>query len=1181
MDFNHGGYGVEQYQQQYLATVDGTIPVEYPGQEVEYVNEPISTHGEYHEVHSVLGDSCEHYGISTVHFDMKEELLWMGTHQGHVTSYYGSHLQKYTSFQTHATQPVVAMATFDGGVLSLTADSLRCNSRQGMRIFDYKHATMDNMQSMLLFDPFSLVMAGQNKKLIKLDLTTGENETVYDIEEEMVSVLRTSQRFLCCGDSSGKVNLRDPATMKIQHSLDAQSGGLTDFDVHGNQLVTCGLTDRLGTMALDRLLIVYDLRVMRPITPLQIPIEPVFLRYVPTYSNRLAVISQSGQFQLLDPGGLVTAESMFLYQINTGGHMISAVDVSTNFQGIAFGESGGYVHLWSETDDVVFNDYSQETEFAPQVDHLNPIGIMDEFTPLSTIPTPNSESTLLSDWPSDLLTPVSRKAVPVDPDILRSMRVVQFIGYAPNTRKLKRNQCQYKEVVSSIKPSTGRNMPVPDSPIGRDVDPNMFMIPKHYRKVEIKYSKLGVEDFDFRHYNKTNFAGLETHIPNAYCNAMLQVLYFIEPLRCAMESHICSKEFCLACELGFLFHMLDQTKGKTCQASNFLRAFRTIPEASALGLIIGDAEEAAGRTNLPRLIQSWNRFVLPQLMQDTQEIKEGSSNSEVEESSEEVVVTPSTVQRLFESEMDIVNRCKCSTETKRFTSTMLVTLTYPDMNPTGANQPPKVFSFASVLQRSLSLEQMTQAWCKECKKYQPTVQTRTIKRLPDVIAINCQLETNSDMQFWKTQEEIAKQNGDEVADTIVPTTKMCRYGKACTRKDCKFRHSEDEESINVIKINTSSWVPCGIKMRLSEEGTLEIHDIDKEEELFKSSDDGFQKYLLHTSLAHIRDLRSGGNLVAHINVGKMYHKRKEGVTHTNWYVFNDFAITPIERYEARQFNLDWKMPCVLYFTRTDLSDRYNTTVQNPIDESVLLPKASLAQGSENQHRTFTPLQPNELSFEEGFPVAIDAEFVSLNQEEAEIRSDGTRTTVKPSQMSVARTTCIRGTGPMQGIPFIDDYISTQEQVVDYLTKFSGIKPGDLDVMISSKHITTLKTTYLKLKYLVNRGVIFIGHGLKKDFRVINLQVPSNQIMDTAILFSLPKQRLASLKFLAWYFLKLNIQSETHDSIEDARTALMLYEKYLELSDNGNDKTLWKSTLKELYEQGRKLNWKIPETEPNQ
>jgi len=50
------------------------------------------------------------------------------------------------------------------------------------------------------------------------------------------------------------------------------------------------------------------------------------------------------------------------------------------------------------------------------------------------------------------------------------------------------------------------------------------MVPKRYQRVEIKYSKLGVEDFDFRYYNKTNFAGLETHIPNAYCNGLLQVV---------------------------------------------------------------------------------------------------------------------------------------------------------------------------------------------------------------------------------------------------------------------------------------------------------------------------------------------------------------------------------------------------------------------------------------------------------------------------------------------------------------------------------------------------------------------------------------------------------------------------------------------------------------------------------
>lgn len=1123
---------------------------------------------EYQEIRSAFSGGRDHAGISAVLFDPLEELVWAANQSGYVASYFGPELQKYTSFKVHH-EEIRHMAATDIGLLSLSSNELCFSARTGLRIFSLSGSELSDLQCMLQRDEAHLWMAGHQNLMLEVDLKKGLIINKTNVDPGTV-VMKQSSRYLCCGDTAGKVRLRDPSSLNCEHVLEAHTGTLSDFDVSGNLLVTCGFCSRMGHLAVDRFLMVYDLRTLRALPPLQIAIDPLMLKFVPAFTSRVAVVSQNGQLQLHEPGGLVTQSSMMVYQVNTHGALCTTFDISATCQSMVFGDAGGNFHLWGDTQqkEITYNVYSRPTEFAHPIPHLPPLAIDEYSVPLSSFPLPVSNGPLLSDWPEENMVFGDRPTPAIDPEILRTMIVRHFIGYAPNPGTRKRNQVAYPSVKDSTVIPPEEENTVPDSPMNRDDDPGSI-IPKHYRRVEIKYSKLGVEDFDFKHYNRTSFAGLETHIPNAYCNAMLQLLYFVEPVRVGFQNHLCHREFCLACELGFLFHMLDLSSGQTCQANNFLRAFRTIPEAAALGLVLNDVDESFGTANFPRLIQSWFRFALQQMHQDTLEPPITTEATDPQNPPPKTYQS-SIVHRLYGSDVELLIRCRCGKETKRESTTLLFNLEYPEMPADKTQQVP--ISFESVLLSSMCREQSMQAWCEQCSRYQPTIQTRKVKKLPDILVFNCGMEHAKELEFWKIQQQLLDPPvKSEDKTTIQSSARACRYGNACTRVDCKFRHdrdgAEDGRSEVADEDEIKGWIPLAIKASFDSTGSLHISKIDHENLKVKCSENEIVYDLLAT-VGHVQDPKSGGNLVAHIHVGTTYHSRKEGVTCSQWYLFNDFAITPISPIDAVYFSLDWKIPCAVVFTRRDINSRHETTISQRIDDSVLYQDVSLVRRG-SISREFTPLGTDELP-SEGDLVGLDAEFVTLNQEEAEIRSDGTRSTIKPSQMSVARVSVVRGNGPLAGVPFIDDYISTTEQVVDYLTKFSGIKPGDLDATMSSKHLTTLKTTYRKLRALVARKVKFVGHGLKKDFRVINILVPKEQVFDTVELFHLPRQRYISLRFLAWYFLGLTIQSETHDSTEDANTALQLYRKYEELSARGE----FKNVLRQVYEHGRKSGWQI-------
>ncbi|KAL3273425.1 hypothetical protein HHI36_014869 [Cryptolaemus montrouzieri] len=1167
---------------------------------------------EYIQTQCILADGGDRFGVSAIAFDKHEELIWMGNQGGHVTSYFTGAMQKYTSFQVHATQDIRQIVSIEEGILALSASSLRYQIRRGIPVFTHTSPNISEMQCMLQISPTRLLLGGHQNKLIDFNLAMCRETASVDVGDAGCVMLRPHSRFICCGNPLGRIDLRDPITLNIEHTLETHSGSLSDFDVQGNLLVTCGFSTRHGNLTVDRFLKVYDLRMMRAVSPIAVVTDPLYLRFLPSVSSRLVVVSQLGQIQLCDTIALAEPR-ICLLQIDPPGGMCLTFDTATTSQAIAFGDSLGQIHLFSTSSDPVFNTFSRMTEHADHVLQLPSFAIDDYSVPLASIPMPvvGHEVTLSSHWPSYLTQKVYRKSPGIDAEILRTMRMQGPIGYAPNPKTTRRNQVIY---------NLGRNgyaMNAKNSPENKaklsDDSSNFVAIPKRYRKLDVKYNKLGSDDFQFDQYNKTAFAGLESTLPNAYCNGMLQVLYFSEPLRAALMSHVCDKEFCLSCELGFLFYMLSLSTTLPCQPGNFLRAFRTVPEASALSLILSDLHaEAKSKMDLCALIQSWNRFILHQMHVELVETKKkkderkslrkpfvyketdfpkisnerkrstaGINDIKIEEEKRE---EESEISNLFGTKQLQINNClKCSNIVKKESMSLACNLNYP------TNEPERdEWSFCDILTRSLCPKQTTPAWCDSCCKFTPTSQRRILQSLPKLLAINTGLQTRQHKQFWQTQMDkvVAKAGLPDTTRSSTPTPGMsmkpCRYGDSCSRLGCRFRHSFDNAPPPMPSNNpycSNNWLPLSIRMSLVGDVLSIVKEEDHKSSSNKENEDGnangqITSYELSAVVCYVKDSGTNGtndkhNLVALIKVPDSYIPRGVELSENRWYLFNDFSICPVPAQEAVWFSLDWKTPCVLYYSSPEVRNA-NTAIFSSLTREVFTEDVCIARNGSTAGITFTPLADNEV-LEPGDLVAMDAEFVTLNQEESELRSDGKMSTVKPSQMSVARITCIRGQGALEGTPFIDDYISTQEQVVDYLTKFSGIKPGDLDANFSSKHLTTLKSTYVKLRYLQDSGVIFVGHGLKNDFRVINLVVPPEQVVDTVCLFHLPHHRMVSLRFLAWHFLDIKIQSETHDSVEDARAALQLYKKYKQLEAQ---KKVGEA-LAELYERGKMLNWKVP------
>lgn len=206
---------------------------------------------------------------------------------------------------------------------------------------------------------------------------------------------------------------------------------------------------------------------------------------------------------------------------------------------------------------------------------------------------------------------------------MASLKATDFAMYGRNSRGLRRNQVEDTRNVNnsvnaglkapkflsekareSAKSEDGTGDKADDGagPLAEtEIESKKSDVPVMYRNVEIKYSKFGVDDFDFgyvdmettacaaitngfcRYYNKTKYSGLEIHISNSYANSLLQIMHFIPLIRNVALRHAatsCLSEICLLCELGFLFDMLQKAEGSICQATNMLKTLSNHPQGS-------------------------------------------------------------------------------------------------------------------------------------------------------------------------------------------------------------------------------------------------------------------------------------------------------------------------------------------------------------------------------------------------------------------------------------------------------------------------------------------------------------------------------------------------------------------------------------------------------------------------
>jgi hypothetical protein len=174
----------------------------------------------------------------------------------------------------------------------------------------------------------------------------------------------------------------------------------------------------------------------------------------------------------------------------------------------------------------------------------------------------------------------------------------------------------------------------------------------------------------------------------------------------------------------------------------------------------------------------------------------------------------------------------------------------------------------------------------------------------------------------------------------------------------------------------SQWLPFVVRIHRDTKASKWI--VQEYTELTANVDQA-DVYELHAVVSSITDASAPkGHVVYQGRVeGSRLAQSDEGDgsnSPASWFLFNDFHVLPVSKYEVAHINSDWKIPSLLIYVRRDSLERVKVPDHvGPVTDEVMLLNSSKTT---NAPKSFTPLAREDLP-KPGDEVAVDTEFVKI------------------------------------------------------------------------------------------------------------------------------------------------------------------------------------------------------------